>query len=382
MAKSRRESLKEQMEKMAALESTRTKKTDSTAQHTHRERTSTGPSISQKNRTYDLRLKEKEIQELKSKISKLENSSLDPQMIKDLKKQVQDLQGKVPQQLSPEVIQVTEHANRDEDFFSTEEFYELIESIRIEGQAIPIVVRHSISNNFKFDLVSGRRRLEACRKLGINVIAIITEADDKRLLTLQVLENFRSDLNHFEECHNFLHMLNSGYFKSQGELARTFGMTTGKISQVMSLKVIPLWLQKEFLTVKNIVPGQQFYKIEVAPLASLRGDFVKTLSLNIDRLEGTDGLQGYLNASRSEYNRLKNWNLKIKFILNYFRSEDSKPSPTKLDFNETLKSKSKHFGTLKASRDKGIELKISRRNYSEKLTQEIIEAVKTVLAKH
>lgn len=218
--------------------------------------------------------------------------------------------------------------------------------------------------------------------MGIKVVAIITEANDKILLTLQVLENFRSDLNHFEECRNFVHMLSTEYFKNQGELAKTFGITPGKISQVMSLKVIPLWLQKEYLTKKKLIPGQEYYKIEVAPLASLRGEFVKKLEEKSERLNGTEGLQGYLLAGKTEYENLSTWQAKIKFILGYFNPEKPARTYVKHDIEVKLKTDRASYGSFKASREKGVELKISRRNYSKELAEELLKAVNEVIDKY
>lgn len=72
-------------------------------------------------------------------------------------------------------------------------------SIVNNGQRVPILVRPLEGD--RYSLIYGRRRLEACRELGIKVRAIVTETDGDQALRDQLLENQeRRDLSFIERA--------------------------------------------------------------------------------------------------------------------------------------------------------------------------------------
>ena len=72
-------------------------------------------------------------------------------------------------------------------------------SISKNGQRVPILVR--LLEGDRYSLIYGRRRLEACRELGIKVRAIITEVEGDQALRDQLLENQeRRDLSFIERA--------------------------------------------------------------------------------------------------------------------------------------------------------------------------------------
>lgn len=72
-------------------------------------------------------------------------------------------------------------------------------SILQHGQRVPILVRPLGAD--RFQLIYGRRRLEACRELGILVRAIVTEIGDEEALKGQLVENSeRQDLSFIEKA--------------------------------------------------------------------------------------------------------------------------------------------------------------------------------------
>lgn len=87
--------------------------------------------------------------------------------------------------------------NREED---TEGFEALKESIGDRGQQVPILVRRSKVEG-RYEAIYGRRRLKACRKLGIKVRANIQDLDDATALLAKGLENAaRRDLSFYERA--------------------------------------------------------------------------------------------------------------------------------------------------------------------------------------
>lgn len=70
-------------------------------------------------------------------------------------------------------------------------------AIEKDKQRVPILVRPTGNN--RYQLIYGRRRLEACRELGQNVRAIVARLDDDQVVREQISENAeRQDLSFIE----------------------------------------------------------------------------------------------------------------------------------------------------------------------------------------
>tara|TARA_Y100000815_G_scaffold201356_1_gene184966 strand:- start:362 stop:2191 length:1830 start_codon:yes stop_codon:yes gene_type:complete len=77
----------------------------------------------------------------------------------------------------------------------------LASSIRAVGQKIPIIIRPHPDLEGEYEIVAGRRRLEACRIAGLKVRAEIQALDDKALVLGQAIENIaREDLTYIERA--------------------------------------------------------------------------------------------------------------------------------------------------------------------------------------
>ena len=75
----------------------------------------------------------------------------------------------------------------------------LRDSISKNGQRVPVLVRPL--EGVRYSLIYGRRRLEACRELGIKVRAIVTDLEGDQALRDQLLENQeRRDLSFIERA--------------------------------------------------------------------------------------------------------------------------------------------------------------------------------------
>lgn len=92
----------------------------------------------------------------------------------------------VPADVDVAQIQDSQFADR----FNLEESLDsLVESIRQRGQEMPVLLRYRKSAGQKYEVVYGRRRIAACRKLGIPVKAIVRDIDERTALLLQAQEN-------------------------------------------------------------------------------------------------------------------------------------------------------------------------------------------------
>lgn len=82
-----------------------------------------------------------------------------------------------------------------------EGFEALKSSIRDGGQQVPILVRRSRAAEGRFEAIYGRRRLKACRELGIKVRANVQDIDDATALLAKGLENAaRRNLSFYEKA--------------------------------------------------------------------------------------------------------------------------------------------------------------------------------------
>ncbi len=118
--------------------------------------------------------------------------------------------------------------------FDPEELSELRASIRSQGLLQPITVRSS--DNGRYQLVTGERRLRACRDLGHTQIqAIQRDFSDKQLQELSLVENLiRADLNEIE-VGEALENLQNRYAYTTSQLAEVIGKSRPAVSNTLRL---------------------------------------------------------------------------------------------------------------------------------------------------
>ena len=137
-------------------------------------------------------------------------------------------------ELDPDAIDV---AGRLEDRLQLD-IDGLIASIAQNGQRVPILVRPLPGE--RYQLVYGRRRLEACRHLGRQVRAIVADMDAGQSLKDQLIENLeRRDLSFIERAMVAYGLLEgedlSPEERSHKSIAEIFGLTEAGISQLVSV---------------------------------------------------------------------------------------------------------------------------------------------------
>lgn len=77
----------------------------------------------------------------------------------------------------------------------------LVESLRLYGQQVPVLLRHSPNVEGRYEVVYGRRRVAALRQLGLPVRAMLRDLNDADLIIAQGQENSaRKDLSFIEKA--------------------------------------------------------------------------------------------------------------------------------------------------------------------------------------
>lgn len=139
--------------------------------------------------------------------------------------------------LSPDAVRDSLPRDRLPGAFGGPEFEELLEDIRANGQNDAITVRPL--DDGRYEIAAGRRRLEACRRLGTDVLARVRRLDDAAMLRVQFSENERrEDISALERARWFAEVRTR--LKLQGrELAAQFGLDPSTFSLYLRLARFP-----------------------------------------------------------------------------------------------------------------------------------------------
>jgi ParB family chromosome partitioning protein len=118
------------------------------------------------------------------------------------------------------------------------EIADLTASISRNGQRVPILV-HPLEED-RYGLIYGRRRLEACRELGIKVRAIVTEMDGDQAVRDQLLENQeRRDLSFIERALVASALIDGDHLgeseRTNKGIAEVLNLTEAGVSQLLSV---------------------------------------------------------------------------------------------------------------------------------------------------
>ena len=146
--------------------------------------------------------------------------------------------------IDPKLIVRSRWANRDERHFQTTEFQQLKAEIASAGGNVqPIKVRSLPAfdgQEAKYEVVFGHRRLEACRQLGLPVVALIDNVDDRGLFVEMDRENrSRKDLSAWEQGVMYRRALAEGLFPSNRKLAEAVGADLTNVGRALALADLP-----------------------------------------------------------------------------------------------------------------------------------------------
>lgn len=122
--------------------------------------------------------------------------------------------------------------------FNWDDLEGLAESIHYNGLLQPITVRKIDEN--KYELISGERRLRACKMAGLSAIpSIVIDIDEQKSALLAVLENLQRENLHFFEEAMAIERLIKGFGLSQEEVAKKLGKSQSALSNKLRLLRLP-----------------------------------------------------------------------------------------------------------------------------------------------
>ena len=124
--------------------------------------------------------------------------------------------------------------------FNKEKMEELTNSIRERGILQPIIVRKSLDQSDKFEIIAGERRWQAAQSAGLHEVPIVEiEADDLKSLEFAIVENVqRSDLNPIEEAKGYKKLIDEFNY-DQEKVSKFIGKSRAHVANSLRLLSLP-----------------------------------------------------------------------------------------------------------------------------------------------
>jgi ParB family transcriptional regulator, chromosome partitioning protein len=141
-----------------------------------------------------------------------------------------------------DVSQIEANPYQPRTKFDQESLQELADSIRVQGIIQPITVRQLSEDSYQ--LISGERRLQASRSLGMTSIpAYIRTANDQQMLEMALIENIqRENLNAIEIALSYQRLILECSLK-QEELGARVGKNRTTVNNYIRLLKLPPVIQ-------------------------------------------------------------------------------------------------------------------------------------------
>ena len=139
--------------------------------------------------------------------------------------------------------------------FDEESLQELANSIKERGIIQPIIVRKSLEDKTKYEIIAGERRWLAAQRAGLHEVPVfITHADDLKSLEFAIVENVqRNDLNAIEEAQGYQRLIDD-FSYDQDKVAKFIGKSRSHITNCLRLLTLPSEVLK-LVEGKKITPG-------------------------------------------------------------------------------------------------------------------------------
>jgi ParB family chromosome partitioning protein len=147
--------------------------------------------------------------------------------------------------IDPKHVFRTKWANRHEINFQSEEYARLKDEISSAGGNVQAVkVRPATSEGDdgapRYELVYGHRRHQACLELGLPLLAVVDNLDDRSLFVEMDRENRgRKDLSPWEQGVMYQRALDQGLFPSNRKLAEAVGADLTNVGRALVLANLP-----------------------------------------------------------------------------------------------------------------------------------------------
>lgn len=203
----------------------------------------------------------------------------------ELRTKIKEFDGALPvRKFDPSVIVRSQWANRHEQSFKDAEFQSLKKEIEeAKGNIQPIKVRPLKEAAGRYEIVFGQRRHQACLELGLQVLAMVDELDEKELFIEMDRENRqRKDLRPYEMGAMYNKALEVGLFSSVRALAEEIGVDQSQLSKAINLAKLPSDVIRAFVSPLDL---QYRWASDLMAAIQRDPDYVLTLAKEIQGLQ-------------------------------------------------------------------------------------------------
>jgi ParB family chromosome partitioning protein len=145
------------------------------------------------------------------------------------------------------LVRITPGPHQPRRHFDESALRQLADSIRTGGVIQPLILR-SLKGG-RYEIIAGERRWRAAELAGLETVpAIITDADDRTVMEVSIIENLqREDLNPIEEAEAYRRLIDE-FELSQEEAANRVGKDRSTISNSLRLLKLPKSIQADVTT--------------------------------------------------------------------------------------------------------------------------------------
>lgn len=212
---------------------------------------------------------------------------------------IRKLGASAPREILPDEIMESRFADR---LNVQEGLADLIASIRRSGQQLPVLLRKApkdAPSGKQYEVIYGRRRIAACREIGIAVRAHVADFDDRQALVAQGLENAARLENSFIERARFAAQLDAAGYDT-GDICETLNVDTSALSRMRAvIRDVPEDViqtigpahksgRRPWLKLAGLLTGTRApHPSEVAAMVDLDKDSDTRLACLVEVLDGT-----------------------------------------------------------------------------------------------
>lgn len=133
--------------------------------------------------------------------------------------------------IDPERVRSWKYKDRKAEDLQDADYETLMQSIARNGQDTPIAVRRIKHKDFDYEEITGFRRLNVCRALGIKVLAIVREIDDRKAFASQIAENDdRSAPSYWRRGQSLKQAMDDNLFPSMDAMSIEIGIGRSTIA--------------------------------------------------------------------------------------------------------------------------------------------------------
>ena len=136
--------------------------------------------------------------------------------------------------------EILPNKNQPRKNFDEDHLDDLSNSIKERGVIQPIIVRKSVKQPDKYEIIAGERRWLAAKRVGLyDIPVVVTEADDLKSLEFAIVENVqRHDLNPLEEAQGYKRLIDE-FSYDQDKVSKFIGKSRSYITNSLRLLSLP-----------------------------------------------------------------------------------------------------------------------------------------------